>query len=207
MEINLAKLSERPEQIPNLLKNRGTLLEFWILIIISVIFTWFVVLPKYHQLVSAKAEVETLTQESNKIAEQQAKLKAFISQLDTNSKELTILDEAFPLHPRTTWLYLLIENLANTTGVTLADLSVTNEKEGVVAADSSLIDKPFSLTRSVKKTIVNLQITGGMSQFVAFLSKLESSGRLMDIKSLDIKSSSDNLLDFSLTLEAYYFAP
>ncbi len=207
MEINLSKPVEKTKVVPDALKGKGNFLEFWLLLIIAGLFAWFVVIPKAQQLSKVKAEASQLTEESKNISEQQAKLKSFIGQLDTNAKNLAILDESLPLHPRTTWLYLLIENLAGSSGITLSDLSITNEKDGVVAADSVLIDKPFSVQRVVRKSIINIHITGSLGQFVGFLGKLESSGRLVNIRSLEMQSSSDNLLDFSLTGEAYYFAP
>ncbi len=207
MEISFPKPPEPKIDTTQLLKGRGSLLEFWILVIVLVLFVWFILLPKYKTVQALNAQTKTLTNELQVIVEQQAKLKNLIGQIDSNAKEIAILDESLPLHPRTTWLYLLIENLAGTSGVTLSDLSVNNEKEGIVSADSALIDKPFAFQRSVRKTLVNMKLSGSMAQFIAFLSKLEKSGRLMDIKALDIQSSSDGVLDFGLTLDAYYFAP
>jgi Tfp pilus assembly protein PilO len=207
MEINFPKTPEPKIDPTKLLKGKGSLLEFWILVIVLVLFAWFILLPKYKEVQTLNNNSQTLGSELKVIIEQQAKLKNLISQIDSHAKEITILDESLPLHPRTTWLYLLIQNLAGTSGITLSDLSVNNEKESVVSADSALIDKPFAYQRFLRKSLVNMKLSGSMAQFLAFLTKLENSGRIMDVKSLDIQSSSDGVLDFGLTLDAYYFAP
>lgn len=207
MEINFPKTPEPKIDTVKLLRGRGSFLEFWILCIVLVLLGWFLVIPKYQSVQALNKQSQKLSGELEIILEQQAKLKNLINQVDSNAKEIGILDESLPLHPRTTWLYLLIENLAGTSGITLSDLSVTNEKEGVVSADSALIDKPFALQRIVRKSFVNMKLSGSMAQFIAFLTKLENSGRIMDIKSLDIQSSSDGVLDFGVTVDAYYFAP
>lgn len=200
-------MTSRPLITPAVIKSPGSLLELGAFIIIAILFFWFIVGPKRSLIAAGQAQVQTLTQESEKFADQQNKIQNLVKQLTQSSKEISELDESLPLHPRTTWLYLLVENLANSSGITIGNLTVANAEEEIMAAETGVWDKPYGVQRTLKKATVNLGVTGTFSQLQAFLKKLEDNGRIMNVKALDISASADELLDFRLTLEAYYFTP
>lgn len=179
--------------------------ELVILFTVGGLFFWFIVQPKAGKLSEQRDLLQTLNQESADLSNQQAKIDSLIRQLSASSNDLSKLDESFPLHSRTTWVYMLIESLVKSSGMTVGSLSATNSEEEFVAADSALAGNPFSAGRKVKKITANLGVTGSFAQFQALLKKLESSSRIIDIQTLDVGAASDGLLDFRLSFDAYYF--
>lgn len=207
MEINFAKQIPRPLVIPASLRQRGSLFELLILVVVGILFFWFIISPKNSELSNQKSLVESLSAESAKLSDQQKELDSLIRQLDASSKDISKLDESLPLHPRTTWMYLLVESLVQSSGMAIGGLSVSNQEADIMAGNTALLAEPFSAQRVLKRVAVNLSVSGTFSQFQSFLEKVENSGRIFDIKTLDISSSSNELLDFRLSLDAYYFTP
>lgn len=147
---------------------------------------------------------EALSEESAKLQDQQSKLTNLISQLTSSAEDLEKLDKSLPLHPRTTWVYLLVEDLVQSSGMAISTLTVSNLEDEITAGDKSIAN-PFAGQRKVKRVAVNLGTTGNFSQFESLLKKFESNGRLMDVKALEINASANDLLDFRLSFETYYF--
>jgi len=208
MDINFSKQVPRPSiGTMTLNKKRSSLIELVIMLIVGILFYWFIISPKAAKVNEQNLMVGALKTESAKLADQQAKLKRLIEQLKSSSQDIAKLDESLPLHPRTTWVYLLMENLVQSSGMTLSSLTVSSLSDETLAGDPSLMQNPYSVNRQIKKMSANIGVTGTFSQFQAFLKKIENSARILDVKTLDISSSSDELLDFRISFDTYYFAP
>ena len=136
--------------------------------------------------------------------DQRLKLENLIRQLSASAEDLEKLDKSLPLHPRTTWVYLLVEDLVQSSGMAISSLTVSNLEDDITAGDKSAAN-PFAGQRKVKKVAVNLGTTGNFTQFEGLLKKFESNGRLMDIKAFEVNASANELLDFRLSFETYYF--
>lgn len=204
MDTNFSKQIPSPSTIILASPRRVSLFEPLILLAIGILFFWFIASPKSKSLAEKKVLVRSLTAESAKLADQQMKLESLISQLDSSSRDLEKLDKSLPLHPRTTWVYLLVEDLVQSSGMAVSTLTVSNLEDDITAGDESAKNL-FAKPRKVKKVAVNLSTTGNFSQFEALLKKFENNGRLMDVKVLEINSSLNDLLDFRISFETYYF--
>jgi len=205
MDINFNKPAGQITDTIRMSPKRTSMFELVILLVIGGLFFWFIVQPKAANLAEQKNLSESLAQESDGLSQQQAKIDSLIRQLAASSKDLSQLDESLPLHSRTTWVYLLVESVVESSGMTVGSLSVSNTEEEFVAADSTLAGNPFSAGRKVKKISANLGVTGSFAQFQALLKKMESSSRIIDIKTLDVSPASDGLLDFRISFDTYYF--
>ena len=205
MNINFAK--QVPTSLPSLHASprQTTLFELLVLLVIGALFFWFVASPKAAKLSEQKNLAASLVAESGELGLQQKKLEGLIVQLKDSASDIGKLDEALPLHPRTTWMYLLVQSMVESTGMTVSSLSVSNAGDEFMAGSSAILVNPFSASRGLKRMGVNLATTGSFAQFQALLKKIESSSRLMDIKVLEMSASSDNLLDFRMAFDAYYF--
>ncbi len=80
-----------------------------------------------------------------------------------------------------------MNNLAAQNGVTLKTSQdvVATEGTGAIVADTAAVS-PF------KSNTVNFSVIGTYDNFLRFLTSLESSLRLVDVKSLNIKASTDS---------------
>lgn len=207
MAFNFSKeISPHPVSI-TAVKNRGSLPEMIILLLVAALFYWFILIPKTVEVKEKKQRIGKLQEQSAKLSGQLDKLSVLAAQLNNNAQDITKLDESLPLHPRTTWLYLLMENMVASSGMTLSSLTVSNIEDSIAGGDSTLMKNVFATKRQIKKTNANLALTGTAVQFEAFLKRLENNARIMDVKVLEINSSGDELLDFRLSFDAYYFAP
>ena len=197
----------KPTSLPSTLQKKGSLFEFIILLVIAVLFYWFVVNPKLQKVEVAKTQAESLEKESENLNQQKSKLDKLVNELQSSPQDISKLDQALPLNPRTTNLYILTEGLVQSTGMSINNLSINNVEQDVVAGQEDLIKNPFGSERKVKKMTATFGVTGTFPQFLALLKKLESSSRLYDIESLSIEPTSDDLLDFRMAFTSYYFAP
>lgn len=77
-----------------------------------------------------------------------------------------------------------INSIANRSGVSITDFTV-NTDDG--QNRDNVIVQPKS--ESYKTSIVNMTVTGGFEQFIRFLTNIESSLELMDVRNLVISSS------------------
>lgn len=206
MAFNFSKeVSQHPLSMAAV-KNRGSVAELVILLLVAALFYWFILSPKTVEVNEKKQRVANLKEQSAKLSGQLDKLNVLVAQLDNNASDIAKLDESLPLHPRTTWVYLLMENMVASSGMTLSSLTVSG-KEDRVAGDEALMKNMFAVKRQVKKMTANLALTGTAAQFETFLKRLENNARILDVKILEIGSSADELLDFRLSFDAYYFVP
>jgi Tfp pilus assembly protein PilO len=183
-----------------------SLYEVVFLCIVIALFYWYILSPK-------KAEVSVQTTLLSQLQEQQKKwedsrdqLKLLVQQLNNNKAQAIVLDEALPLNGKIINLHLLIEKLANDSGVTIGDISLTGSGDAVVAGDKALLANPYGPKRTLQKLTGAVYVVGTYPQLQALLQKLENYGRIMDITALDIQSAKDSQLSLKLIMNSYYFA-
>ncbi len=192
---------------PELKNSKNTLFEVALLAVVCALFTWFVILPK-------KAEVDAKAVELTKSNEQKDNIKGdldtltkLISDLKAHSADVSKLDDAIPLVGKTGNLQLLLGSLASAAGVTVNDINVTGNTTGIAAGDIPVLTKPFDQTRSLQKLDASVYVTGSFGQLEDFLKKVETSGRLLQVRALEISPAQQTDLGLKITLDAYYFAP
>jgi len=207
MDANLSKNLNLglPPQIKNA---RNSLVELVLLVVVCALFGWFVVLPKKAEVEAKKADLATIQGQESKMADKLAKLKTLVQTLQSSSLQTADLDQALPLDGKITRLKILIDSLANSSGVTVGDVSVSSSKaDSVVAGDKGLLANPYGAARTLQKLSGSVYVIGTFDQLKAFLQKLETSARLLDVTELSMDGASDGSLNLKLTISAYYLAP
>ena len=186
-------------------KLQFTITEVIFLLILIGLFYWFVVQPK---TASVKAQNEQLSQanlEKEQIQKNLADLNKSITVLESNQTDIKYLDEALPLDSRSTKPQILVESLAASAGVTVNTVNFQPEGDVIYATDKEAAANPYAAKRSLKKLMGNIYVTGNFQQLETFLQKIEDSGRIMNIQSLDMASEQAGLLSLKLNLEAYSY--
>lgn len=208
MNVNISQLTVKSPvtRVSSRLKSSGSMFQLIVLVMVAVIFYWFIVGPKRQEIKEQRRQITSLQEKSAELSKQLATLDTLVKQLKRNGPEIAKLDESLPLHGRTTWLHLLTEQLVTSSGLTLGSLSVSNVEDDFIAGNRELMQNPFKAKRQVKKVSANLGVSGTVAQFEAFLKKLENNARIIDVKVLEISGAQDQLVDFKLTFDAYYFA-
>ncbi|HVY67435.1 MAG TPA: hypothetical protein VHA30_00855 [Patescibacteria group bacterium] len=192
---------------PQIKSSRNALVELVLLIIIAVLFLWFVVLPKKSAVDAKNQTLQDYTQKAGQVEQQMQTLKNLVGELHSNTAAVAKLDEAIPLSGNPTEVQMLVQSLADSAGVSVGDINVSGKSDAVVAGDASLLASPYAAGRSLQELNGSVYVTGSFAQLLAFLQKIESSGRLMSVYSLTVTTADNNSLSMRLSFTAYYFAP
>jgi len=176
-----------------------------LLIVVSALFTWFIILPKRSDLALKQEALAVIKKQESEIAGQLARLQELVDSLNASEKEIELLDQSLPLNGRITRFHFLIEALAQQAGVTLGNLNVSSPSTGPVAGDLAALDKPFKVDRKLQKLSGSVVVIGTLNQLKGFLEKVETSGRLIDITDVGIDAGTNGDLNLRLTINSYYF--
>jgi hypothetical protein len=79
--------------------------------------------------------------------------------------------------------------------------------ETVAAGNKEVLKNPYEAARKLQTQTLTVQLTGGIEQFRDFLHLIETSGRVVDVESVDILSGDDNGVKFKVRLKAYAYIP
>jgi Tfp pilus assembly protein PilO len=187
--------------------SRVPLFEVGLLIVVCGLFYWFIIMPKNSALDQKKADLAQLQDESGKIADSLDKFKALAKNVESHPKEIADLDYALPLDGKITHLQTLIETLAQSVGVTIGDITVAAKGDNDWAGDKALLADPFAATRSVQELSGTVYVLGNLDQLTAFLQKIESSGRIIDVSAVSVDPGPEGSLGLRLTVDGYYLSP
>lgn len=184
-----------------------SLFEIVLLVVVTALFYWFIVQPKQASLKVLNEGLNKLQQEDKSLSADLDKMNSLIRSLKNNPDKIAKLNEALPLDGKTPDVYLLITELARSSGVTVGDINVSGRSNDIVAGNQALIEHPFSAKRELQTLAVKVYVIGTYEQLKAFLQKLESNARVMDIVSLDMSATQNGLLALDLNLNTYFFGP
>jgi Tfp pilus assembly protein PilO len=97
--------------------------------------------------------------------------------------------------------------LAQSVGVTIGDITVAAKGDNDWAGDKALLADPFAATRSVQELSGTVYVLGNLDQLTAFLQKIESSGRIIDVSAVSVDPGPEGSLGLRLTVDGYYLSP
>ena len=186
---------------------RNPLAEIILLVVVGVLLFWFIVLPKKAQTQAQKLELDRIKLLSTQTSAKLAKLRELADSLKAHQTEVTLLDKALPLDGKSLRLQLLLEALAKSAGVTVGDININGKGNAVVSGDKDLLKDIYGAQRNPQKLSGSVYVIGNFSQLKAFLQKIESSGRLIDITDLSLDAGQDGNLNMKVAINSYYFAP
>lgn len=186
---------------------QNALVEVVLLIVVCGLFTWFIILPKKAEISAKNASLAKVVEQESTVSGDLAKLQSMIQTLNSSSNQVADLDQALPLDGNTVNLQILINSLAQSVGVAVTDVEVSGQPNTVVAGDKALLSDPYGATRTLQTLAGNLSVTGSFAQLQAFLQKLETSARLIDVTDLEMDAAAGGNLSLRLGINAYYLAP
>ncbi|MDO8512704.1 MAG: hypothetical protein Q7S57_05500 [bacterium] len=202
-------------------------LTFGVVVLGSLVFGVFVLIPQFGQYNSANAQLaQALTQEQNN--------QAFLDNLDLRTEELKkysadakALSVVLPDRFMQSSFWVNINDLAIKAGVVVNTISdskkeavpQSNTNQPVVTAKSVLASDGTpvvqenivsSPTSRLEKWVTSIQVKGNYSQIRAFIKNLESSLILSDLKELKLspgassdKSTVVDMLSADMTIRTY----
>lgn len=192
---------------PQVRSSRNSVFEAVLLLVVCGLFYWFIISPKMTAVAEQKVNLAQAQTEKDNISGTVSDLKKMVGQLSANAKEISALDEAMPLDAKILRLRLLLEDLGRSVGLSVSNVNVSGNTDAPWAGDKALLENPYLISRSVQRLSGTISAEGNYGQVIAFLDKIENSGRIININSVNIDSSADGNLSILLTLDAFYLAP
>lgn len=180
------------------------LVQSVLLIIIIVLLGWFIVRPEFVSSRAQHAQLEQASQKRAAIENEKQELERLVSQLQTSAEDIKITDEALPLVGRISRLDVLIESLARSSGLQVAQINAANTGDTIAAGNKAVLSDPYGVDRKLQTSSVSVLLSGNVDQFRTFLQLLETSGRVLDVSGLEV-TSEPGATKFRVTIKAYAY--
>ena len=184
---------------------RHTLFEVILLVIVAGLFYWFIVLPKQSSNHAQSQQYTALVATQSTLMDNKNKLEAAVADMQSHPEALAEMDEALPLDNRVSKLYIALEQLTQSSAMTVGDINVNYRSDENASGDKTMLANPYAAPRTLQKMVTTLTVTGTFDQFQGLLQKIESSGRLLNVTGIAINPGRENVFDFQVNLEAYYY--
>lgn len=175
-----------------------------LLAIVLVIFVWFMVRPKLSSYIEVRSNQKVTEEKLKKTKADEADLNQLVSKLHDSKDEVSLIDEALPLSGRVSKANVLIENLVQSSGMTLAQLSSDDSVKLISAGDKDELANPYSADRTLHVIRMTASVTGTMEQYKNLLELIETSSRVLDIESMDVVGG-DQQIKFRIIVKAYAY--
>jgi Tfp pilus assembly protein PilO len=208
MEIQLPKtLPKFKISTTTITRNKTTWAEVFLLLIVIFLGYWFLVSPKKVEVAAQNSQLDAMKTQEADLAKNLDTLKLLATELQNHTAQTKQLDEALPLTGNAMEMQMLLENLAQGAGVTVTDIGVVSKGDSVVAGNVKLLNNPYGVKRSLQKLQASVSVTGNFDNLEAFMRKLESNGRVLDLASFEISPAADSLLQLRVFIDSYYYGP
>ncbi|MFH1582643.1 MAG: type 4a pilus biogenesis protein PilO [bacterium] len=162
---------------------------FILILVIGGIFLF----PKFGQLNETKENIQAKEIELQYKKEYFNKLEELKIKLDENALEVSKISSALPFDASVPSIFKFIQETASLSGIVLNEIN------------------PFTVAPLEGNTKINeitfmVELTGEYSSFKEFLSVLEKSARLFEVRSLSFEQNKEtDALDFDLSLRAFSY--
>ncbi len=184
----------------------GSVFEIIFLIIIIVIGYFYLVAPKQSAYHDVSDNLSGLKKKQDTLKTQKEAFDKLVQELEAQPDAVTQLDNTLPLDNKPSRLYVLLENLIQSSGLTTGTVSVDSDAQAVVAGAKTAADQSFATDHKIKPTTVSVSASGTIDQLTGFLTHLETSTRLLEVNSLDISQGRGDQLIFKVGLKAYSYS-
>jgi Tfp pilus assembly protein PilO len=159
-----------------------------LLLLLMILGGVFFVLPMRTTIADLNAQKDTVTEELNTLQTEYDSLSSLAEEVSKSQSAKDALMKAVPVGYAEDDLLLDLSAMTSEIGF---KLNAINFSTGTDA-------------RLGKTITVTTNLTGNYDQLVDLLQKLESSERLMRVKSLNIQRTSATAIAFNVQIEAYY---
>lgn len=185
----------------------GSVFEIIFLIIIIVVGYFYLVSPKQTAYNEISDQLTSLKKKQDTLKTQKEAFDKLVQELEAQPEAVAQLDSTLPLDNKPSRLYVLLENLIQGSGLTTGTVSVDSDAQAVVAGAKTATDQAFATDHKIKPTTISVSASGTVDQLTGFLTRLETSTRLLEVNSLDISQGRGDQLIFKVGLKAYSYSP
>lgn len=185
----------------------GSIFEVVFLLIVIFLGYWYLVLPKSDEYTRYQDQLVSLQGRRRELDAQKKVFDTLVQDLSLQTEAIAALDDMLPLDAKPSRLYLLMESLMQRAGLGSGVVGIEIDPQTPVAGNKAVIDQPFDADRKVKTIAITVSGTGTIDQIDNFLHLLESSGRVLQVQSMDINQGRGDQLIFSLVISTYSYVP
>lgn len=149
--------------------------------------------PQYQTLKIFQQEVKTRQNELQSKEEYLSNLRKASDELKEYESQISKIDSILPSDPGLPALFDFVQNASSQSGLVLKGISPSNTR-------------PSQKFEGIKETELSLILSGSYSSFKNFLSVLEKTSRLIEIKSISFSSpEKENPFNFNLKTMVYSY--
>lgn len=200
------KIASQPVQLSKKASFAGTVFESVFFIILIIVGFIYLVSPKQSEYGELKDKKAALTEQRGRLENQKVTFDQLVQTLKSNPDGAKLVDSILPLDGNPSRIYILVESLAQRAGLNSAVVSVTTSPSIPVAGKNQGVNSN-NTERSLTRTAITINATGTMEQLQNLFSLLETSLRIVQVKSLDISQGSGDQLVFKIGAETYAYLP
>ena len=175
-----------------------------LLLIVFVLFTWFILKPKLSQSLEQRTNLKAAQTQLEGIKSDKQKLSQLVSELRNSQEDVAKVDEALPLSGRVSKVYVMLDEYVRTAGMTLTLISADDSSKSIAAGDKPFLANPYQEGRQLHTITLTTTVTGNMEQFKNLLQLIETSGRVLDIDSVEIIGD-EPVTKFRISVKAYAY--
>ena len=180
------------------------LIQATLLLIVLVLFSWFVLRPKLSQSSEKRNALKAAEQQLSGIKTDKQNLSKLVENLRDSEEEVAKVDEALPLTGRVSKVYVLLDNYVQSSGMTLTLISADDTSKAIASGEKSLLENPYQPGRKLHTVTLSASVTGTMEQFKNLLQLIETSGRVLDVESVEIFGG-EAITKFRISVKAYAY--
>lgn len=175
-----------------------------LLLIVFVLFTWFILKPKLTESASQRAKLKTAEAQLNQVKKDKQDLAQLVEELRSSPQDVLKVDEALPLNGRVSKVYVMLDSYVRTAGMTLTLISADDTSDAFASGDKSILENPYQPGRELHTITLTTSVTGTMEQFKNLLQLIETSGRVLDVTSVEVIGE-EAVPKFRITVKAYSY--
>ncbi len=155
-----------------------------ILIGLSAVFSYFLGLPQYNDLMALKSQVLDKQEELYNKEEYISQLRGFSDELKNHQKAVDKINYAFPEKADVPEVLVFLEQTASTNGLVIEEINVSSKAK---------ISSALLISSKIKEKELNISFSGNIESLISFLAEVEQSARLLQIGSLSFEHIENDL--------------
>jgi Tfp pilus assembly protein PilO len=184
----------------------GSVFEIVFLLVVILVAYFYLVSPKKDEYNTVRTQLATLKKKQETIEAQKSAFDRLVQQLDAEPDGVTALEQTLPLDSKPSRLYVLLENVMQSSGLTTGSVTIDSNSQTVVAGNKNGSKQQFSAEHKVQPSAITVSAVGTIDQLNSFLHVVETSTRLLEVTDLDVSQGRGDQLSFRVGMKAFSYA-
>ncbi len=174
-----------------------------IVLLISVGLFYTFTSPQYKKIENLRTASKTYNNILNNASELSTKREELLSQYRSIPKEnIENLSKVLPDNVDIVRLTMDFDSIASRYGLSIKSIQVDKSKGGTSSNNSAIIVNQAE--HAYDSTVISFSFVSSYNNFRKFMRDIESSLRIVNIKSIDFQSTENGLYQYKVSIETYW---